>query len=299
MSSAISGSLNLSRAQSQIPISIATGAASNIQNFSTYDAVELIGYVFVDGSSADYRASVKLSIVKNGAGIYEVAASDIAGDDYSGSPIVSFSMSGSLLQATLDSALVAAESPSESYIRYALSAPAVGGQDNISIDASKIVTGTLDSGVLPLATGSSAGAIPFYEEGTWTPSVSSASGSLVNLQATSGNSITFGAARYTRVGNMVFASIDGISNVEIISDDVSSYMAIDTSGLPAIVVGTQYYGSSGVRALTQPREVLASVVTRRSASSTDVIILINADSSLVVNGEDLQIFNVSFTYYID
>ena len=158
MSSAISGSLNLSRAQSQIPID-ETGAASNIQNFSTYDAVELIGYVFVDGSSADYRASVKLSIVKNGAGSYEVAASDIAGDDYSGSPIVSFSMSGSLLQATLDSALVAAESPSESYIRYALSAPAVGGQDNISIDASKIVSGTLDSGVLPEATSSAIGAV--------------------------------------------------------------------------------------------------------------------------------------------
>jgi len=158
MSSAISGSLNLSRAQSQIPIDEA-GAASNIQNFSTYDAVELIGYVYVDGSSADYRASVKLSIVKNGAGSYEVAASDIAGDDYSGSPIVSFSMSGSLLQATLDSALVAAESPSESYIRYALSAPAVGGQDNISIDASKIVSGTIDSGVLPEATSSVRGTV--------------------------------------------------------------------------------------------------------------------------------------------
>jgi len=157
MSSAISGSLNLSRAQSQIPIDEA-GAASNIQNFSTYDAVELIGYVFVDGSSADYRASVKLSIVKNGAGSYEVAASDIAGDDYSGSPIVSFSMSGSLLQATLDSALVSGESPSESYIRYALSAPAVGGQDNISIDSSKLI-GTIDSGVLPEATETELGAV--------------------------------------------------------------------------------------------------------------------------------------------
>jgi hypothetical protein len=103
--------------------------------------------IFQGEETDDYRASVKLSIVKNGAGSYEVAASDIAGDDYSGSPIVSFSMSGSLLQATLDSALVAAESPSESYIRYALSAPAVGGQDNISIDSSKLI-GTIDSGVL-------------------------------------------------------------------------------------------------------------------------------------------------------
>ena len=212
MSSAISGSLNLSRAQSQIPID-ETGAASNIQNFSTYDAVELIGYVFASKTSAlDSRASVKLSIVKNGAGSYEVAASDIAGDDYSGSPIVSFSMSGSLLQATLDSALVAAESPSESYIRYALSAPAVGGPDNISIDSSKLI-GTIDSGVLPKSTAADDTEqylVPEYREATV-------------VLSDAGPSDMNGTIYLTKIGNVVtalFVSISHTSGSAVYVEDI-------------------------------------------------------------------------------
>jgi len=87
---------NLSQRTGTTPVNtrigLANNAASNVQNFNGYDSQELIGHVFIDGTT-DYRAAVRIVVVKNGAGVYEVAATDIAGDDISGSPIVSFSMS--------------------------------------------------------------------------------------------------------------------------------------------------------------------------------------------------------------
>lgn len=135
MSSAISGSLNLNRAQTQISID---ESYATVQDVSKFDAVELLGHVFVD-ATADYRASIKLSLVKNGAGTYEVAASDIAGDDYSGSPIVEFQMSGSALQAKIPSGIPGFSS---AYVKYSLSAPAAAASD-LSVDSENILFDTI------------------------------------------------------------------------------------------------------------------------------------------------------------
>lgn len=150
MSSAI-GLSSPTRNQASIPL---TQSFQGVQDFSKFDAAELSGYVEAQGSSS-FRASVKLSIVKNGAGTYEVAASDIAGDDVSGAPLVSFQMTGSLLEAKIDDGVA---SFSSAVIKFALISPP-NSAGSLSVDASSVVSGTIDSARLPLATGSSAGAI--------------------------------------------------------------------------------------------------------------------------------------------
>jgi len=80
-----------------------TTSIQNVVGFSSNeDVVE--GDLFVTDASGSYRTSVRLVIVKNGLGTYEVAVSDLAGDDILGNPLAVFSMSGSTLRITLDSA---------------------------------------------------------------------------------------------------------------------------------------------------------------------------------------------------
>jgi len=149
MSSAI-GLSSPTRNQASIPLE--QSAYSGVQDFSKFDSAELSGYVEAVGSSS-FRASVKLSIVKNGAGTYEVAASDIAGDDVSGAPLVSFQMTGSLLEAKIDDGVA---SFSSAVIKFALISPP-NSAGSLDIAAENVVSGTIDSARLPLATASSAG----------------------------------------------------------------------------------------------------------------------------------------------
>lgn len=114
-------------------ISLANNTASNVQNFNGYDSQELLGHVYIDGTS-DYRAAVKVTVVKNGAGTYEVAATDVAGDDISGSPIVTFSMSGSTLQATLPNIT----GFSSAYIDYHLVSPKLNATYPLTVDAANL-----------------------------------------------------------------------------------------------------------------------------------------------------------------
>lgn len=149
---------NLSQRTGTTPVNtrigLANNQASSVQNFNGYDSQELIGHVFIDGTT-DYRAAVKVTVVKNGAGVYEVAATDIAGDDISGSPIVTFSMSGSILQATLPNIT----GFSSAYIDYHLVSPKLNATYPLSVDAGQVVSGTLDSSVLPEAASSAIGAV--------------------------------------------------------------------------------------------------------------------------------------------
>lgn len=163
------------------------------------------------------------------------------------------------------------------------------------LDASKIATGTLDSARLPLATGTAAGAIPYYEEGTWSPSFNS----LVNLQAVLGSTITFGAAKYTRIGQLVTATIEGIINLEIIAVDSLTQAAIASTGLPGLTNSTFIFGNANARLASIPREPLSTIVADSSHSNTDIFFQILSDSSLVVAGDNLQIFGITIQYYID
>jgi hypothetical protein len=130
----------------QTTIALANDATTTIQNFGAYDAQELIGYVSVDADT-DYRAAVRVTVVKNGAGTYEVAASDVAGDDLGGNPIVTFSMSGSNLQATLPEFTPGFVSAS---IKYHLVSPVTNGNYPLSIDGGQILSGAISSTFLDI-----------------------------------------------------------------------------------------------------------------------------------------------------
>jgi hypothetical protein len=126
-------------------IALANNATTTIQNMSAYNHQELVGHVEIVASST-YRAAVRVTVIKNGAGTYEVASSDLAGDDNSGNPIVSFSMSGSNLQATL----VSYGGFTSASIRYHLQHAVTNANYPLSIDASQILSGTVDAARLPI-----------------------------------------------------------------------------------------------------------------------------------------------------
>lgn len=127
----LSGKTGFSAVQTRI--SLANNTTTTVQNFSAYDGIRLSGFVYVD-ATVDKRATVEVWVVKNGAGTYEVAAADVAGDDLSGSPIVTFSMSGTNLIATLPNftGFVSA------YIQYHLSAPQLGATFPLTVDGSNV-----------------------------------------------------------------------------------------------------------------------------------------------------------------
>jgi hypothetical protein len=118
-------------------VSLANNTATTVQNMSAYDGQILTGFVYVDATT-DYRAVVIVQVVKNGAGTYEVAAADISGDDISGSPIVTFSMSGTNLVATLPNFTGFASA----YIQYKLDAPALGQTFPLTVETKNILGGT-------------------------------------------------------------------------------------------------------------------------------------------------------------
>lgn len=130
----------------QTSVALTLSGTTSVQDFAAYDAQELTGFVQVLGST-NYRTSVKVMVVKNGAGTYEVASVDLAGDNYSSAPLVSFAMSGSILRATLPSITGATSAK----IQYQLNAPALGGQFPLTVSASQVqgrTSGTVSSGYI-------------------------------------------------------------------------------------------------------------------------------------------------------
>jgi hypothetical protein len=162
---------NAWQTQVHTTIALANDNTSIVQNFSLYDAQELIGHVSVDADT-DYRASVRVIVVKNGAGTYEVSLAEVSGDSINASPIVAFSMSGADLQATLPdfTGFVSAN------IKYYLVRPITTADYPLSIDGSQITSGTVSPDRIPLATGSTQGAVSRYQSTTITADFPGASG---------------------------------------------------------------------------------------------------------------------------
>ncbi len=119
----------------QTQITLSNNATTSIQDFSAYEAQEITGFVYVDATT-DLRCSFKVMVVKNGAGTWEVASSDQAGDNYLGAALLSFSMSGSVLRITLPNITPVFSS---AYARYQLSAPYLGGNYPLSVSARQVV----------------------------------------------------------------------------------------------------------------------------------------------------------------
>lgn len=118
----------------QTQISLSNNAATSVQDMSAYDSQEVTGFVYVDATN-DLRCSFKVTVVKNGAGTYEIASVDQAGDSYASAPLLVFSMSSSTLRVTLPNVTGFASA----YMRYQLSAPYLGGNYPLSVSASQVL----------------------------------------------------------------------------------------------------------------------------------------------------------------
>lgn len=101
---------------------------------------------------------------------------------------------------------------------------------------------------------------PFYEEGTWTP----AEFSKTNLTVTTA---AFNDARWVRTGNTVFATISNTTGYSTTATAARTILVMNTTGLPGVTNGTQFYG--GGRTKASGAEVAACVSTNAS-STTDV-----------------------------
>lgn len=143
----------------QAQISLANNATTSVQDMSAYQAQEVTGFVYVD-ATADLRCSFKVMVVKNGADVFEIAAVDLAGDDYSGAPLLSFSMSGSVLRVTLPN--ITGFNAATSYLRYQLSAPYLGGNYPLSVAANQVLGDVAPSATR--TTSPAAGYIGEYKE---------------------------------------------------------------------------------------------------------------------------------------
>lgn len=121
----------------QTQISLANNSTTSVQDMSAYDAQEVMGFCYLDATT-DLRAYFKVTVVKNGAGTYEIAAADIAGDQSGtgGSAVapIEFSMSGNILRVTVPNLT----GFSSGYLRYQLSAPYLGGNYPLTVSARQV-----------------------------------------------------------------------------------------------------------------------------------------------------------------
>jgi hypothetical protein len=120
-------------ANARTTISLANSATTSVQSVSAYDAGELAGWVFIDGT-ANTRFYIQAQFAKNGAGTDFNISYQTTGD----TPPAGFSMtvtSVGVIQVTLPSVA----GFSSATINYALNAPAVGATLPLSISAGLIV----------------------------------------------------------------------------------------------------------------------------------------------------------------
>lgn len=184
----------------QTQISLSNNATTSVQDMSAYDSQEVTGFVYVDATN-DLRCSFSVTVVKNGAGTYEVAAVDQSGDNYSSAPLLTFSMSSSTLRVTLPNVTGFASA----YMRYQLSAPYLGGNYPLSVSASQVLGNA--AGTAPTA-----GYIGEIKKSTVTtatniPGATGTFADAANISITAGIWLVYGAVSIAR-NSATFSSTD-------------------------------------------------------------------------------------------
>ena len=128
-------------ARTQLPL-LNNTANQTMFNAASYDAGELTGWVYISGTTS-YRFQIKIQFAKNGAGSdYNVSYQSV-GD----TPPAGFAVGYTSPNITMSMPNVAGFA--SAIFNYALNAPAVGATFDLSIDASKISTGTVSAARLP------------------------------------------------------------------------------------------------------------------------------------------------------
>ncbi|SMF83191.1 hypothetical protein [Pseudobacteriovorax antillogorgiicola] len=125
---------------------------------------------------------------------------------------------------------------------------------------------------------------PRYEEGTWNPDLVSS----VNLATPS---LSVQNARWRRVGDTVFATVERIEGISVLSGGKNTYVVLSTKGLPYTDNKTEFYGTAMFDA--SPSYVTFSVL-QNSHSSTDIFL----GGSVIGNAGSLRISALHFQYEV-
>jgi hypothetical protein len=120
-------------------ISLANAVATTIQNASAYNAVELVGFIYINATTP-YRFTFKAQVTKKGDATDYLISYQTSGD----TPPVGFNISvttGGLVQATLPSVA----GFTSAIAQFSLNGPAVGASLPLSIDSSNVSFGTVQA----------------------------------------------------------------------------------------------------------------------------------------------------------
>ena len=122
------------RTQINLNGSSTTSTVTPIQNISAYEAGELAGWIYINGTT-DYRFYFQSQFAKNGLGTdYNIAVPQTVGD----TPPVGFAID--VIDAEVRISLPAVPGFVNSYVNFALNAPAVGASLPLSINSSGVYT---------------------------------------------------------------------------------------------------------------------------------------------------------------
>lgn len=128
--------MSIGSTNARTQISLSNNTTATIQNMSSYDAGEIVGWVYIDATT-DYRFYVSAQFAKNGAGSNYNLSYQTVGD----TPPAGFSItitSGGVIQYTMPNVT----GFSSAIFNYALNAPAVGTAFPLSVSGTNVVGGT-------------------------------------------------------------------------------------------------------------------------------------------------------------
>jgi hypothetical protein len=195
-------------------ISLANAVATTIQNASAYNAVELVGFIYINATTP-YRFTFKAQVTKKGDATDYLISYQTSGD----TPPVGFNISvttGGLVQVTLPSVA----GFTSAIAQFSLNGPAVGVSLPLQIQSSLL---TLNAGIQFPATmiaSSDPNNLDDYEEGvfapsfygsstagTWTPNATQTGGYYIKIGKLvylfiNLNGTMSGAAGELRIGNL-------------------------------------------------------------------------------------------------
>jgi hypothetical protein len=258
-------------ARTQLPL-LNNTANQTVFNASSYDAGELTGWVYISGTTS-YRFQIKVQFAKNGAGSDYNASYQTVGD----TPPAGFTVGYTSPNITMSIPNVGGFA--SAIFNYALNAPAVGATFDLSIDASKISTGTVAearlpntySGLLTLNGGVLNTGLTGANATTVTTSGSGKVGETVSTVLTAGNATSVAGTFVDGTGTMTLSA--GIWLVTVLN---SLAIGVGTTNTSAVSANTSLRTSTNT--------VVASAfsqVTSGSAGSVNSIIFMHTINTVV------------------
>lgn len=264
-------------ANARTQISLPNNTTQVVQDVSIYDAGELAGWVYIDGTT-DLRFYVQAQFVKGGDNIYDLAY-QVTGD----TPPAGFSMTISnvgVISVTLPS-IAGYVSAS---INYALNAPAVGTNFPLTVDGANVtVASATTQGVVSTTTQTFAGAKSFidninvgFTNGPLAPTANRRYLSLKGAGTTAGD----GNAALQLTSNAAYTTTPNLGNIEWHVSDNTASSSTRAAFISSGVVGSTANNVGAVLAFATKTDGVSGSGTERMQLSANGNLLINRTTEI-------------------